>query len=839
MSQIRLVINGQHIEAQYGVSILEAARSAGIYIPALCYHPDLPVAKGSQAARLVYQGEQRIENARPGEPGKGCGLCVVEVEGEKDLVGSCATEVQEGMVVTTENDRIQAKRQENLVPILASHPHACLTCAQQEGCPRTQCSSNVPENERCCDQFGHCELQNVANYIGISGATPKWLPTHLPIFDEDPLYKRDFNLCIACTRCVRVCRDLRGIEALGFVYDENGQAQVGTIGPTLEESGCKFCTACVEVCPTGALMDKDVRTGKKEEDLVPCKEACPAHIDVPGYLRLIAEGKADEANAVIREKVPFPGILGRVCIRPCEEVCRRGDVNEPMSICALKRYAADQEKGLWKNNAKIANDTGKRVAIVGSGPAGLTAGFYLRKQGHQVTIFESRSQAGGMMRYGIPSYRLPWDVLDKEIQEILDLGIELKLGQTLGKEFTLDQLKDEGFDAVFLGIGAQLSRRVTIEGSDLPDVLWGLDFLGQIAEGEEIKLKDRVIVIGGGNVAVDVALSALRCGAKEVTMACLESREEMPAHEWEIQGALEEGIRLLPSWGPEKILKDNGNVSGVELVRCTSVFDKQGNFCPTFEDARETIQGDQVIMAIGQASDLSFLQEASPISVDKGLIVVDQESLETGLKGVYAGGDVVSMPGAVIQAIAAGRKAASSMDKALGGNGDIEEVLFQRDAPNQYLGRDDGFSSWPRENVPEKEVKKRHEGFQEVALGYGADQALKEAKRCLQCDLRLYMGCNPAPPEKWLAFSEESIRKVPEEEGVFQLLDAGHNVLVIKGTANLRASLLEQLEQNEKAAWFEFEGNKMYSQRESELIQQYLHQHGEMPGRGDELNDLF
>ncbi len=840
MTQIRLVINGQGIQAQAGVSILEAARSAEIYIPALCYHPDLPVAKGSQGAKAVYQGEQRIDNAMPGEPGKGCGLCVVQVEGEKDLVGSCATEVKEGMAVTTENDRIRAKRQENLIPILANHPHACLTCAQQEGCPRTQCSSNVPENERCCDQFGHCELQNVANYIGISDATPKWLPTRLPLFDEDPLYKRDLNLCIACTRCVRACRDLRGIEALGFVYNANGQAQVGTIGPSLEESGCKFCTACVEVCPTGALTDKGVRAGKKEEDLVPCREACPAHIDVPAYLRLIAEGKADEANAVIREKVPFPGILGRVCIHPCEEVCRRGEVNEAISICALKRYAADQEEGIWKENTKIEKETGKKVAVVGSGPAGLTTAFYLRKQGHGVTVFESRRQAGGMMRYGIPSYRLPWDVLDKEIQEILDLGIQLKLGQTLGKEFTLDQLKEEGFDAVFLGIGAQLSRRIHIDGSELPDVLWGVDFLGQIAEGEQIKLKEKVIVIGGGNVAVDVALSALRCGAKEVTMACLESREEMPAHRWEIQGALEEGIRLLPSWGPEKVLKDNGNVTGVELVRCTSVFDDKGNFCPAFDDAKETIRGDQVIMAIGQASDLSFLEEASPISVDKGLIAVDQESLETGLKGVYAGGDVVSMPGAIIHAIAAGLKAASSIDNALGGKGDIEEVLFQRDAPNQYLGRDEGFSSWPREKVPEVEVERRHQGFEEVALGYETEQALKEAKRCLQCDLRLYMGCNPAAPEKWLAFNEENVNEVPEEEGVFQLLDVDHNVLVIKGTANLRESLLEQLEENEKAAWFEFEEDKMYSQRESELIQQYLQKHGQMPGGGDdELDDLF
>ena len=840
MDTVRLTIDGLDIEVSADISILEAAKSAGIYIPTLCYHPDLPPAKGSQAAKSIYQGEKRIENALPEEPGKGCGLCVVEIEGQEDLVGSCATQVIEGMVVVTENEKIKAKRQENLIPVLGRHRHACLTCAQQEGCSRTQCSTNVPENERCCALFGHCELQNVANYIGISDATPKWVPTDLPIFKEDPLYERDYNLCIGCTRCVRACRDLRGIEALGFVYDQSGEAQIGTLAATLEDSGCKFCTACVEACPTGALMDKALRPGKKEEDLVPCKEACPAHIDVPSYLRFIGEGKVDQANAVIREKVPFPGILGRVCIHPCEEVCRRKEMNEPISICALKRFAADQEKGLWKENNRVEDDTGKQVAIVGSGPAGLTAGFYLRKKGHSVTIFESRSQPGGMMRYGIPAYRLPWDALDKEIQDILDLGIQFKPNQALGKNFTLDQLKEDGFDAVFLGVGAQLSRRITIEGSDLPDVLWGVDFLGKVAEGESIHLKEKIIVIGGGNVAIDVALSALRCGAKEVTMACLESREEMPAHEWEIEGALEEGVRVMPSWGPQKILNENGQVTGVELVRCTSVFDDQGSFCPAFDDTKEKIEGYQVIMAIGQATDLSFLGEASPVSVDKGLIVVDEGNLETGMPGVYAGGDVASVPGAIIHAIAAGRKAAISIDKAFGGTGDIEEVLFEREAPSPYLGRDEGFALWSRERESQLKAQARHLGFQEVSLGYKEEQAMREAKRCLQCDVRLLMGCNPSPPEKWLAFSEENIDQVPEAEGVFQLLDEDHNVLAIKGTANLRSSLFEEQGENENAVWFEFEEDKMYSKRESELIQQYLHEHGEMPGGGDsDLDDLF
>lgn len=838
MTDIKLKINGQEIEVPAGTTILQAARSADIYIPTLCYHPNLPPAKQGEPAKAIYQGDRKIENAMPEEPAKGCGLCLVEIEGEADLVGSCGTEVREGMSVITENDRIKAKRRENLIPILARHRHACLTCAQQEGCPRTQCSSNVPENERCCPQFGHCELQDVANYIGISDATPKWIPTDLPVLKDHALFNRDYNLCIGCTRCVRACRDLRGIEAIGFVYDADGRAQIGTLAPTLAESGCKFCTACVEVCPTGALTDKALRPGKKAEDLVPCKEACPAHIDIPGYLRLIAQGKQDEANAVIREKVPLPGILGRVCIHPCEDACRRGEVNAPVSICALKRYAADRDKGLWKQNSQVKPDTGKKVAVVGAGPAGLTAGFYLRKKGHEVDIFDEKPKAGGMMRYGIPAYRLPREILDKEIAHILDTGVEFVPNQKLGREFTMDDLKAEEYQAVFMAVGAQLSRRIPVEGCDLPDALWGVDFLRDVAEGKDIRLKENVLVIGGGNVAIDVAMTALRCGAQEVSMACLESENEMPASPWEIEEAVAEGVKILPSWGPHKILSENGRITGMDIVECTCVFDKDGNFCPQFSDKKECILIDQVIFAIGQASDLSFLKDGTPISVNRGLIVVDQDSLETGMKGVYAGGDVAKAPGAIIHAIAAGRKAASAIDKALGGDGEIEEVLFQREAPNQHIGREEGFADRPREAFSTLDPETRKKGFDEIAKGYSDEQAMREAGRCLQCDLRLYMDCNPSPPVSVLPFNEESIQQVPETEGVFQLLDEDHTVLVIKGTANLRLELLQALEDNDNAALFEFEEDKMYSKRESELIQRYLQEHGQMPG-GDDDDDLF
>jgi NADPH-dependent glutamate synthase beta subunit-like oxidoreductase len=827
-----ITIDGHKVEVAAGTTILEAARKAHIYIPTLCYHPDLPPAKGSPAVSTIYQGDRKIENAAPAEAGQGCGLCVVEVEGSGDLVDSCATAAEEGMVVVTSSERITARRQEKLVPVLARHRHACLTCAQQEGCSRTQCSANVPENERCCPQFGHCELQNVARYVGILPATPKWVPTDFAAIKSHPLFERDYSLCIGCTRCVRACRDLRGIEAIGFVVDAAGQVQVGTLADSLEVSGCKFCTACVEVCPTGALTDRGVSPGTREEDLVPCRAACPAHIDVPGYVRMIAQCRRDEAHAIIREKVPFPGVLGRVCIHPCEAACRRGQVNQPISICALKRYAADGAKGRWKLAGRCEPDTGKPVAVVGAGPAGLTAAFYLRKKGHAVTVFEARSQAGGMLRYGIPEYRLPRPMLDDELQSIWDAGVEFKPNQTLGEDFTLESLKQNGFEAVFIGVGAPLSRRIPLEGCNLPDVLWGLDFLCRVACGAKVRLRDHVVVIGGGNLAVDAALTALRCGAHEVSMVCLEPESEMPAGACEIEGALAEGVKIMPSWGPDRIISENGRISALDLVECTDVFDESGNFCPQFGERKECIQVDQIILAVGQAADLAFLGTGGAIEVNRGLIVVNAESLETKMKGVYAGGDVTLMPGTIIHAIAAGWQAAASIDRALGGNGEIEEVFFPRAAPEPKLGRHERFALWARERVSERDAATRKLGFDEIALGFTHEQALKEARRCLQCDLRLGMRCNPPPPLSALAYDAEHLQQVPDTEGVFQLLDADHKIVAIKGTATLRQELIAALGSDPKAVWFEFEEDKMYSKRESELLQKYLQQHGEMPSGG-------
>ncbi len=505
---------------------------------------------------------------------------------------------------------------------------------------------------------------------------------------------------------------------------------------------CTTCGRCETVCPNGiAVLDiiRPLRVLSPEalmpaEGPPPCTAACPAGIDIPAYLRLIAQGKPEEACAVVLEKVPFPGILGRICMRPCETECRRSEVNQPIAVCALKRYAADRAGDVFERNTQVAGSTGKKAAIVGAGPAGLTAAFYLRKKGHDVTVFEARPKAGGMMRYGIPSYRLPEDVLDREIEQVLGIGITLETGKKIGEDLDLDGLRTD-FDAVFLGTGLQESRKIDLEGSDAQNVLWGVDFLSDVTEGKDVALEDRVLVVGGGNVAVDVALTALRSGAKEVTMACLEKREEMPANDWEIEQALEEGVHLMPAWGPGRILEDGGRVTGVELVQCASVLDDEGNFCPAFGELEETVEADQVILAVGQAADLSLVQ-GSDVSVERGLIPVDEDTMETGVPGVYAGGDVGRGPGAVIDAVAAGRKAASAMDRYLGGDGDIDETLAERPDTSSYDGtRERGFADRERAGIPVLPVAERHQGFEEVDFCLSEEQAVAEAGRCLQCDL--------------------------------------------------------------------------------------------------------
>jgi NADPH-dependent glutamate synthase beta subunit-like oxidoreductase/Pyruvate/2-oxoacid:ferredoxin oxidoreductase delta subunit len=839
METVKLQIDDIEVKAAKGTSILEAARQNGIYIPSLCYHPDLPPSRRLKATDVIYRGNQKIVGDSPEKEFEGCNLCLVEAEGQQELVPACDTTVTEGMKVFTNTRHVLEARREKLMQILAKHPHACLICAQKEGCTREPCPTNVPVAERCCPKFGNCELQKVAEYIGIREDTPRYIPANLPVIEDEPLFVRDTNLCVGCTRCVRVCQELRGVKALGFVY-KNGEVIVGTTAPNLKDSACRFCGACVEVCPTGALMDKEPIVGEREAILVPCKHACPAGIDVPRYVHLISEKRYEEAAALIREKAPLPSVLAHACARPCEDACRSREVNEPIAICALKRFVMEKDKQDWKSKLKVAPPTGKRVAIIGSGPAGLTAAYYLALLGHSVTMFEAMPEPGGMMRYGIQEYRLPQKILEKDLRQTVELGVEIKTNVTVGAGLPLKQLREE-YDALLIATGLPLSRKLKVEGAELEGVFGGLDFLRNVRLGKEVKVGEKVLVLGGGNVAMDVALTALRLGAKQVQIVCLESWDEMPAFPWERQQAVEEGVTINNSWGLKKILGKDGKVVGAELIRCVSVFDKEGKFNPRFDESEtRTVEADMFIFAIGQAPDKSWLTTNSLQISEQGTIRVDNSTMETSIPGVFACGDAVKGPTSIVEAIASGKRAATAIDKHLGGQGNIEMELVPPEKPDHWVGRIEGFAYKQRVEMPMLPVEKRQGNFAEVELGFDEKQAIEEAERCLRCDLRLQITQPILPPEKWLKLEAEALTSVPEAEGVYQLLDENKNIIYIKGTINLRKELEEQLATNPKARYFTYEEAKMFTMRESELLQQFLKKHGKLPEQNVGLEeDLY
>ena len=847
--QITLKIDEKEIRAERDETILQAADRAGIYIPRLCYRPGLPSSHELIPKKEgIYREGQRITSDSH-DTFQGCQLCIVEIEGRPGEHTSCDTEVSEGMVVRTRTPALVSRRQEHLEAILKDHPHVCLTCAQKEGCSRTQCSTNVPDDEKCCIQLGNCELERVAYYVGIADSTPKYVPEHLPVDDSEPLIVRDYNYCIGCLRCVRACTEVSGADVLGFVY-RDGKVLVGPEKAAgFSESDCRFCGVCVEVCPTGALLDKDLRSGEKHSVLVPCRNNCPAEVDVPRYIEYMMLGEYGKAAAVIREKVPFPGVLGRVCFHPCEEECRRGEVNEPVSICSLKRYCADHDTNLWKERAGAnigeRKRTGKKVAVVGGGPAGLTASYYLARKGHGVTLFEAEEVLGGMLALGIPKYRLPESILQREIHEIVAEGIEVRLGTRVGVDIPLSELKTDN-DAIFLAAGAPESRKLDMEGCNLSGVQWGIDFLRAVNLGEDVDIGENVLVIGGGNVAVDVAMTAKRKGAERVRLACLESFEEMPAFSWEIEEAMDEGITIKNSWGPRRIIgSDEVKVSAVEMKGCTSVFDDKGRFSPTYdENETTTIEADTVVIAIGQQSDLDCIADETGIRSFGGCIQVSENSLEAA-PGIFAGGDVVRQPGTVIDAIAAGRKAAASIDLHLGGDGNIDEVLCE-DAEGEIFEKmesREGFAKLGRTPMPTMDVEDR-KGFEELYLGFDEVNAAAEARRCLRCELRFRLPPVLLPPEDLLVFNNENIMDLPHGlEGVYQLLDEEKNVLAIVGTSDIRGDLLDRLDSAERTRYFRYDEDRMFSKRESELMQVYLQKHGAMPpgdgGGDDDLDDLF
>jgi formate dehydrogenase beta subunit len=500
----------------------------------------------------------------------------------------------------------------------------------------------------------------------------------------------------------------------------------------------------------------------------PCYTACPVHTEAGRYVALIAEGRYQEAYHLARRPNPFASLCGRICAAPCESACRRGQLDAPIAIRALKRFVCERYgvesmvdlSKLREVFGKSLKKLGIKVAIIGAGPAGLSCAHDLAMIGYDVTIFEAQSVAGGMLRLGVPEYRLPRELIRLEVNAILSLGVELKLNTAIGRDFTLSDLKKEGYQAVFIGIGAHRSRDLRVEGVELDGVLRAVDFLLNVNLGYRVDLGDRVIVVGGGNVAfdvarsaarqekveethvtevaeaLDVARSAVRFGAREVHVVCLESPEEMPATKIEIDEAAEERIQIHNSKGPHRIVGENGKVVGLETIDCLSVFDEQGKFNPKFaQDTLKIMDADTVIMAIGQSSDLSFIKKEDGIDITaRNTIKVDPNTLATSARGIFAGGDVSFGPRNAIDAIANGKRAAQSIDQYLQGtkHDNQRPVTITSLDSFDYQPLSRGYENIARQEIPTLPIDRRI-GIAQVEIGYDELTARKEASRCLRC----------------------------------------------------------------------------------------------------------
>lgn len=693
MKKVTLQIDGTAVEAQEGQTVLQAAQAAEIYIPTLCSHPDLT-------------------------PQGGCKLCVVEIDGVEGPQTSCTTKAEEGMVVTTQSANLSKVRNLAMELILASHPGECTSCPV----------------------YLNCELQAMIQYLGATHSrlrTIKKKNVNLAI--KNKLIVRDMERCIQCGRCVRACSEMRGVDVLAY-NKKDGETYVSTHDDkSFDDANCRYCGACVEVCPTGALRDLDGLFSKespREQALVPCTNRCPAHIDVPEYIRLIGEEKYSESVAVIREKVPFPHALGFICSRKCEEDCRREKLNEPISIRNLKRHAVENDSTMyWKEKASSkAAATGKKVAVVGAGPAGLTASLYLAKKGHTVTLYEKLPNAGGMLRAGIPSYRLPREALQGEIDFITGLGVELVTGKNVD---SAAGLLGNGFDSVAVTTGCHAGRKLGIPGNDFANVITAVDFLrAAYADEQPIDVTGKkIVVLGGGNVSFDVARTSVRLGAASVDLMCLEARENMLADKEEVEEGIEEGVNV---HNGRTFLAIEGSAAGVTGIKHQDIkgfsFDQDGLHVDAVEGSDSVTEADILIFAAGQ---MSHLDAGFGLELERGNFVkIDAVTLATSVDGIFAGGDAVTGTRFVIDAIAAGRELATNIDKYLGGDGNIDEVLYERSEHDGKLPPVEEFALLKRQEPGIAAVDERKSSFTTVECSMDKGCAKSEAERCLQCDLR-------------------------------------------------------------------------------------------------------
>jgi len=543
--------------------------------------------------------------------------------------------------------------------------------------------------------------------------------------------------CIGLGDCVKACK-----------FDA---VKLGPNGyPVVDDDKCVGCGACQQACPKDiievkTLSEKLMKFNQKQDPLAPCAQTCPAEINIPRYINQLREGKYKEAVQTIRMRNPLPLACGRVCPHPCEDECRRGIEDDAVSINQLKRFVADYE---MNSGSRIpitcAPDSGKKVAVIGGGPSGLSCAFFLRRIGHQVDIFEAMPKLGGMLRYGIPEYRLPKKVLDWEIQGILDLGIKSFCHVKFGADFGLGSLMASGYNAVFLGVGAWKDYSLGIDGEDLDGCFTGIDFLQRMASGEKINLGRTAAVVGGGNTAVDCARTLLRSGLEKVYMVYRRTRKEMPANEVEIVASEEEGIEFVFLAAPTKVVgDDNEKVTHLEYLKMElGEPDKSGRRRPEPIEGSETLLNvDMVISAIGQSPDSSFKdhdphQRMTELELTRwNTIENDPATLQASIPYIFTAGDAATGPSLVVDAIGGGRRAARSIDLHLKGK-PIEPVknsLQQKRIHESIFTKVDGIKKSPRAKMPEIHVDKRLDSMIEVDLVLPEEVAHKEAERCLNC----------------------------------------------------------------------------------------------------------
>lgn len=646
--------------------------------------------------------------------------------------------------------------------------------------------SRLTHNEGCADDpEGWCiAIGDMADYVVETQKDGRYITKEeaLDIFrqaEENGFVHQITNIdgkdkIFAICNCnVNVCYALRTSQ----LFNTPNMSRSAYIAK-VEKQNCVACGKCVEACPAGAvklgqkLCDKEGceitypriplpgdqpwgehmwshnyrdtnRINCYDTGTAPCKTACPAHIGIQGYLQLAKEGRYEDALALIKKDNPLPAVCGHVCNRRCEDVCTRGTIDEAVAIDEVKRFIAERDLNAEtrfipkKTIPSLKGGFKEKIAIIGAGPAGLSCAYFLALTGYKPTIFEKNAEPGGMLRYGIPSYKLEKDLLAAEIDVIRQLGVEIRCGVEVGKDVTIEDLREQGYKGFYAAIGCQRGRKPGISGENAEAAYTAVDFLRKAGGSESFLLEGDVVVVGGGNVAIDAARVSSRCTDAKISMFCLETREKMPASNEEIEEALEEGIELNCGWGPKEILEEDGHVRGVVFKKCTRVFDAQGRFSPEYdENDTVTVPCRHVIFSVGQAIDWGHMLDNLHVELrPNGGALANKLTYQTSEPDIFVGGDVYTGPKFAIDAIAAGREGAVSLHRYVHENctltiGRNRRDFIELDKENIKV---ETYDSSSRQIPPKADVKEQAKTFRDLSQSLSEEQVKKETSRCLSC----------------------------------------------------------------------------------------------------------